>query len=359
MKIACFITSHGFGHATRTLAILKNLAKKIDLEISIFSTLPDWFFTENLTGVLYQTNHLQTDVGLVQKSPFKHDLDLTLDELELFLRFKNENQTLKLLEKENLDFIFCDISPLGLHFANKLGIPSCLLENFTWDWIYEEYLSERRDFQKPIEKLRDIFRSAHLHIQTTPICNPVSNACKINPVFRPSLKVKTAIRQDLGINNEKPVILVTTGGIPQKYPFLEKVKKDSKNFYILTGSYSKFEKEKNFCLLPHQSGYFFPDLIQASDGVVGKVGYGTVAEVWAAQKPFIAIYREHFRESLPIRKFINENILGFELSNQEFNQGEWLNQIDNLLNIKEKRAAISVVNGSDQAVKNICNWLAS
>ena len=145
MKIACFITSHGFGHATRTIAILKNLAKKIDLEISIFSTLPDWFFTENLTGVLYKTYHLQTDVGLVQKSPFKHDLDLTLDELDLFLRFKNENQTLKLLENENLDFIFCDISPLGLHFANKLGIPSCLLENFTWDWIYEEYLSERRD----------------------------------------------------------------------------------------------------------------------------------------------------------------------------------------------------------------------
>ena len=359
MKIACFITSHGFGHATRTLAILRKLAQKYNLDISIFSTLPDWFFTENLSGISYKTYQLKTDVGLVQKSPFKHDLNLTLDELNLFLQFKNEKQILELLEKKNLDFIFCDISPIGLHFAQKLGIPSCLLENFTWDWIYEEYLSERSDFQKPIEKLKDIFSSANLHIQTTPICNYLSDANHINPIFRPSKNDGGDLKKKLEIDHQKPIILVTTGGISQKYPFIEKIKKDSKHFYILTGSYSQFEKGKNFCLLPHQSGFYFPDLIKTADGVVGKVGYGTVAEVWASQKPFMSIFRKDFRESQPIRKFIDENIPGFEVSHQIFNDGEWINDIDRFLNIKEKKNSIPVTNGSDQAFNIINNWFAS
>ncbi|MDG1326655.1 MAG: hypothetical protein P8P49_12895 [Opitutales bacterium] len=359
MKIACFITSHGFGHATRSLALLSKLAKTSSLEISFFSTMPNWFFDENLGSIPFQTTSIKTDVGLVQKTPFEHDLNSTLDELNSFLQFEDNKKITAILEKGNFDFIFCDISPLGLHFSKMLGIPSCLLENFTWDWIYEEYLSQENNFKKPIEQLKGIFRSANLHIQTTPICDPVQDAHAINPIFRPAKKDRMTMRKSLGIREEEQVILVTTGGIPQKYSFLHKIKEDRNRFYILTGAFSEYERGSNFCLLPHKSGHYFPDLIQSADGVVGKVGYGTVAEVWGAQKPFIAVFRENFRESEPMRNFINQNIAGAEIDDQTFQNGDWIGDVESFLKIDESKRIISPMNGSDQAVTIISEWLTN
>ncbi|MFX6019324.1 hypothetical protein ABTF08_20820, partial [Acinetobacter baumannii] len=37
------------------------------------------------------------------------------------------------------EVVLCDISPLGLEAARTAGIPSVLLESFTWDWIYRGY----------------------------------------------------------------------------------------------------------------------------------------------------------------------------------------------------------------------------
>ena len=102
---------------------------------------------------------------------------------------------------------------------------------------------------------------------------------------------------------------------------VNKIKEDHNRFYILTGAFSEYERGSNFCLLPHKSAHYFPDLIQSADGIVGKVGYGTVAEVWAAQKPFIAVFRENFRESQPMRNFINQNISGFEIGDQKIKFG--------------------------------------
>ena len=90
MRISCFITSHGFGHATRTFAVLHEIAKKFpQLKVSVFSTLPKFFLKENLKPLSFKLNFVNTDVGLVQKSPFEHDLQKTISKLEYFLSFKD------------------------------------------------------------------------------------------------------------------------------------------------------------------------------------------------------------------------------------------------------------------------------
>ena len=357
MRIACFITSHGFGHATRSIALLNKLSQKENLNLLIFSTLPNWFFKENLTGISFTYHHVETDIGLVQKSPFLHDLNLTINRLANFLSFKKEkiDPIIEILEKELLDFIFCDISPLGLHLGNKLKIPTCLLENFTWDWIYESYLSENKNFKDPINKLKNIFEKADLHIQTNPVCQPQKHLVQINPIFRPHQQNKEQTLRQLGIGLNKPIILITTGGIAQKFSFLEKIKKDEKHFYLITGDYQQIEKEDNFILLPQKNDFHFPDLIQLSDGVVGKVGYGTVSEVWGARKPLIGIFRDGFRESTPMRNFVKKNIPGFEISNILFQEGEWIQKIEQLINLP-KNTFETIENGTEKASLLISKW---
>jgi UDP-N-acetylglucosamine:LPS N-acetylglucosamine transferase len=357
LRIACFITSHGFGHATRSLALLNKLAEKENLNVFIFSTLPAWFFQENLNGISYKYHHIETDVGLVQKSPFLHDLNLTIDRLTTFLDFKKEETEpiLQILEKELFDFIFCDISPLGLYLGNKLNIPTCLLENFTWEWIYESYLFKNQNFKRPIEKLKDIVSKTNLHIQTNPICKPDENLLQINPIFRTWRQSKLQTIEQIGINIDKPIILITTGGISQKFSFLEKIKKDDKHFYLITGDYSKMEKGKNYILIPQKNDFYFPDLVQLSDGVVGKAGYGTVAEVWGAQKPLIGIFRDDFRESVPMRNFVQKNIAGFEVSKFSFQQGDWIPKVEQLLS-EPPKCSSTIENGSEEAALIISKW---
>lgn len=359
MKIACFITSHGFGHATRSTAVLKKLAQKEKLELIIFSSLPAWFFQENLQKISHKYYPTETDIGLIQKSPFLHDLPLTINRLKDFLEFKEDKikPIFEILHKELLDFIFCDISPLGIYLGKKFNIPTCLLENFTWDWIYESYALSNQSLKEPIEKLNQIFSQADLHIQTNPICRPLENLHQVNPIFRPFLekREKTAIK--LGINDKKPILLITTGGITQKFSFLERIKNDGKHFYLITGDYPKLEKGKNFILIPKQNDFYFPDLVQLSDGVIGKVGYGTLAEAWGAQKPLIGTFRENFRESGPMRNFFKNNIPGFEISNLSFQQGEWIPKIEKLLNCAKNSS--KPVNGSEQATQIISNWIKS
>ena len=142
MRIACFISSHGYGHATRCLAILDALSQKFQpLEISIFSSLPNSFLVQNLNSSKFTSHNTKTDIGLIQKTPFEHDLTQTVLEWDQFLNFKSsENQKITESVKEiNPDFILCDISPLGIKLGKRLKIPTVLIENFTWDWIYQTY----------------------------------------------------------------------------------------------------------------------------------------------------------------------------------------------------------------------------
>ena len=82
-----------------------------------------------------------------------------------------------------------------------------------------------------------------------------------------------------------------------------------------------------------------------------------MAEVWAAQKPFIAVFSANFRESQPKRNFSNQNISGFEIGDQMFQRGDWIDDVGSFLEINENKRVSLPVNGSDQAVRLITEWL--
>ena len=119
LKIGAFITGHGFGHGTRTCAVLNEIAKSRSCKFDIFSTLPNWFFFNNLPELELELHNIQTDVGLVQKSPFIHDLNETLKQLEKFTQFNNRDffECLKIARNKDFDLLEINLFPLILHKA--------------------------------------------------------------------------------------------------------------------------------------------------------------------------------------------------------------------------------------------------
>jgi hypothetical protein len=356
--LGCFITSHGFGHASRSLAVLAELQALVPaLRFEVFTQTPYWFLAENLDPVCFTHHDVNVDVGLVQKNPFQHDLPATLDRLHDFLPLSKPTieQLVNTLRPRACRAILCDISALGIAVANAIGVPSILLENFTWDWMYEEYLDEMPSFSVPIENLRSVYAQANLHLQTEPVCNPVAGVLSVPPISRRFRVSRERTRASLDVLPEEHLVLLTTGGIRGSYDMLDRLRERSEIRFLLSGSSETLRREANLIHLPHRSGHHHPDLVRASDAVVGKAGYGTVAEVRASGIPFARVLRDNFRESPVLGAYLDKHISGFTLSDSQFNYGSWIDRLDELLS--QPRNNNGTDNGASLAAAHIVPFL--
>jgi hypothetical protein len=108
-------------------------------------------------------------------------------------------------------------------------------------------------------------------------------------------------------------------------------------------------------LLPHRSSFFHPNLVNACDAVIGKVGYSTLAEVYHAGLPFGYVGRLDFRESPILTAYIAQHMQGIAITPAQFDDGSWLSQLPQLLALP--RLTRHEPNGADQAAHFICQLL--
>lgn len=348
-RVAYFISPHGFGHAARAAAIM-SAVHGLDpcIRFEIFTTVQRWFFEDSLSGP-FGYHSCVSDIGLVQKTPLSEDLDETLSRLDHFLPFQGSTiETLaRLIEKLRCKLIICDISPMGIAVAKKSGIPSVLVENFTWDWVYEAYERLHGGFGRHAAYLRNVFDSADYRVQTEPVCSPRDSDLITSPVSRKTRTLAEQIRSALGIPPEGKLAMVTMGGIPEPFALPERFAGQEGVWFVFPGGSRSREKRGNLIVLPHRSEFFHPDLINAADVVVGKLGYSTLAEVFHSGVPFGYITREDFRESEILADYAAKKMSGFPVEKSQFGEGRWLSCVKDLLALP--RVKQSLPNGSSRA----------
>jgi hypothetical protein len=333
-RIAWFISPHGFGHAARSCAVMAALLDiEPHVEFDIYTSVPDWFFNETL-GDKYRYHRLVTDIGLAQHGPFETDLPATITLLSEFIPFRPALlETLSAeLHASGATQVVCDISPLGIAAAHKAGIPNVLIENFTWDWIYSAYLEVEPGLASSIQYLAEIFELAGERIQTAPECLPLPQTGPVlPPASRKPRTPREETRRSLGIGADEALILVSSGGIPMPANVLEALEEPGEINLIMPVDIPEAKRRGRLIFLPHHSPYYHPDLIAACDGVVGKAGYSTVAEVLAAGRPFGYLARADFPETPCLVEFIHQNIPGFEIPLPDFESGAWVARLPALL----------------------------
>lgn len=355
--IAYFISSHGFGHATRSAAVMEAMqALEPGLRFEIFSQVPVWLFQESLAGS-FGYHPLLTDIGLVQKNSLVEDLPQTINRLNHFLPFKPRQIQNLARQVNELDcqLLVCDISPMGIVVAHAAGVPAVLVENFTWDWIYQGYPDFKTHLSRHISYLQDIFEMADYHIQTEPVCHPQRVDLTTTPVSRKVRATLAQIRQKLGLPSPSKMVVVTMGGMEWDYTALEQVKNQADLHLVIAGSNRQRQNLANLIHLPRDSGIFHPDLINACDAIVGKVGYSTLAEVYQAGVPFGYLARPEFRESPALVDYIEVEMSGLPLTETQLQSGKWLSSLVELLALP--RIQRDQVNGADQIARFICDLL--
>ncbi len=332
-SIAYFISPHGYGHAARACAVMAALHKlNPSIRFEVFTTIPQWFFQQSIPGI-FRYHSLLTDIGVVQETPLHEDLQETLRKLDSFLPYDQSHVTnlSKEIHKLKCRFIICDISPMGIVVAQKVGIPSVLVENFTWDWVYGNYVSTDFPAEKYIDYLSQIYKCVDYHIQTEPVCYYQNVDLTTAPISREVRTTSQKIRQKLYIPDGVKVVMITMGGIPENYQFLEQLAHKSDIYFIIPGGNQTMQFVDNLIMLPQHSDFFHPDLINACDAVVGKLGYSTLAEIYHAGVPYGYIPRSTFKESDVLEAFVKNHMNGRVVSELQFQEGSWLSYLHEII----------------------------
>ena len=344
IEIGCFVSPHGLGHATRVCAILEALQDEVNgLLPHFFTTVRESIFQESLDHYIY--HHVRADIGLVQHDGLRADLDGTVASLNELLPY-SERLVDELAHRcRKFSFILCDIAPLGIAVAQRANIPSILIENFTWDWIYQPYINKNQQMEPFSRYFGNLFEQADYHIQTEPVCRPAATDLRCGPIFRSIRTERQEIRNRLGCLNQK-LVFISMGGIDLALPFTSELKKFQNILFVLAGQRDTKQEADNIVLLSRQSGYFHPDLINAADLVLCKSGYSTIAECYQASVAVGCVSREVFPESKVLERFIVAEMNGTIIPGDEFLTGKWLEGLNNLLD--RKVAHKTPVNGATE-----------
>ena len=255
---------------------------------------------------------------------------------------------------KNIICIICDISFLGIEFGKKAGIPTVLIENFTWDWIYQNYALENAEINRYADIIKKIYENTDIWIQTEPVCVERKNrALKVHPISREKRKDRKTVRNMLGLSDDDKVVLLTMGGVREKNMPVKRMMEKKGYVFIIPGGSERKERVGNLILLPFHSEFYHPDLIGTADIVVAKAGYSTLAEVYCSEAKFLYIKREMFKEVEFLEKFIVANMPDSKgCSYSDFVSALWLDFLDELCYSKSKTVNLRY-NGSEDVASFI------
>ncbi len=305
-----------------------------NIEFDVFSNTQPRFFELSLSHAPVFLP-METDVGLSQIDPFNEDISKTIGLLDYFYPLQKERieQAASRLLELGCSIAVCDISPLGIAAAAEVGIPSVLIENFTWDWIYKSYLDEEPRLEPHIEYLEKIFSTARYRIKTAPACFGGAADLTVTCVSRVPGRGRHETREMLGIGEESLIILLTVGGMEGQIAVPIEACDLRKTYFLFPGQNGHKRREGNLIFISGDSELFYPDLVASSDLIIGKIGYSTLAEAYNCGIPYGYVIRKRFPESWLLASFLEDHKRGAEVEEKALRDGTWLSDIDKLLSL--------------------------
>ena len=131
MNLALVASAHGYGHATRCVALADALVVA-GHQATVYSTAP-----ASVLGTAHPLVSWAADVGLVQPDSLGEDVSATLVALEG--RCGDAAIDALAAQLTAYDGVVADIAPAALEAARRAGVPAVAMGNFDWAWTYGHY----------------------------------------------------------------------------------------------------------------------------------------------------------------------------------------------------------------------------
>ena len=291
-KILYYITDHGLGHTTRSVAIIRELFKE-GIEVTIRNSNVNYL---NKSLPYIKTISGTTDVGpIIEKNGISVDEKKTLENVGKWIdsiRTVSDNEY-DLISKIKPNLIVSDISAMPFFAAHKAQINSVAISNFSWVDVLRGFPS------KQIALLEEAYGLADLAIQLPlgPQMKPFKNKKQVGLVCKKPTDSRKSIREKLGLKDSDICIFVNLS----RY-FTIKPKIASNVKIISTGA--RVYSDNVTYIDPWIEGQ---DLVSASDLVLSKCGYGMTSECLTNGIPFLYISDNDHLEQKAISEELNKN----------------------------------------------------
>jgi L-arabinokinase len=322
MLIVFYISGHGFGHAVRSVELIKALvAARPDARIVVKTSAPAWLF-ETIPGTSVTLVPFQADTGITQPDSVTVD---ERDSLQRAVEFYRDFESLagreaEFLRRSGAAVVLGDTPPLAHAAAARAGVPSVAIGNFTWDWIYEGYESFRTEAADVIDVVRKAYALATraLRLPMHGGFEPMAPVTVDMPfITRRSTRDPADTRRKLGVPDDRPFVLASFGA------------------YGLAAEFENIAREQHVTVRAPRAqldaGLLYPDAVAAADLVISKPGYGIVSECVAGNTPLLFTSRGRFVEYDVFVAEMPRVLRSRFIPQDDLMSGRWRPHIDALL----------------------------
>ncbi|KAF3933245.1 hypothetical protein ABW19_dt0204314 [Dactylella cylindrospora] len=385
--IAYYISSHGYGHATRAIQLCHSFLNTYpDIQVTVVSQASSQIFLPLLnSSERVNLRPVKIDSAVLQPTPYLLDVDTTVSNL-LQLRMEQDEiveTEAEWLKSHRIDLVIADAPYIPCIAASNANIMSMLITNFSFAEVFSYFHSMvSRDIVPKLSEAVDAIVKGYNHADVwlrLPgwLPNPGFLPAKLptpNWIFNEELAPPidgngSYLVPEMSVTNihfrrriidtpliTRPATLITRPELlevlripphlhghkilllllplpdpPPKIP--------SDWICLVAGSTPTMLLPDRYFIAP--GDIHIPDAMKISSCVMAKLGYGTVSEVLAADVPVIYIPRRQFIEEYGLRRLV-ETWSGYEnrahrMEIEDFERGAWWDRIVELERREKRR----------------------
>jgi len=296
--IVYYITAHGYGHGVRSCDIIRAVRRADPAcPIRVVTDLPVDFLRSRLDLPVEAYRPGAFDVGMVQLDSIRVDVAATgrrLDDL-MVRRPTLRDQERAFLREVGAGLVVADIPGIPLEAASRERIPTLAVGNFTWDWIYEEFIGRGEGWRRAIEAFRDGYAATDLLLRL-PFSEPMASFPRqerIPLVATPGRDRRAELAAAYGIDPAVRWVLLSFTTLDWDAATVAALARDPDHAF-LTVLPLGWTGRNFFGIDRHR--FPFSDVIASCDVVVSKPGFGILSECVVNDKTLVYAERTEFRE---------------------------------------------------------------
>ena len=284
-KIIYYITDHGLGHATRAVALIREL-QSLNYEIIVRTSINENFIQKSLSRIKIQSGI--TDIGpTIRDDGMSIDVTKSKLNIEKWIEEipKIACKEIDFLKKANPSLVISDISAMPFFATERLNLTSLAISNYSWydglKFLSSEHLNSLKNFYDYADyAIKLPFGTSMSHFK---------NRIETGILTRIPTCTGSETREKLGLSKNDFIITVALGNSkkPLFFNFEENckilsfdrnVKTDSEIIYL-----DNWVEGQN--------------IISISNLAICKCGYGLISECISSGTPFYYVYdNEHLEQ---------------------------------------------------------------
>lgn len=357
LRFAIYISNHGFGHASRMAALAQEL-NNFGIWTEIRTNRPEFLFSE-LSQNYSHISVAELDFGVVHSEMLQTDLQGTKTALLSLLSRRAEiaEREIQFLRDERIDCVVADIPFLICEAASYTGVPVLAVSNFDWYYIYSELFATDLSMRPVLNTIYGLYSQVKLAYRL-----PFSDSISMKAFPRATTVGLLARKKDHyedirlkhSLDQALPIALSSHGGEGEIDLGLEAFLKVWPGYLIsssdslLASNHLRIDKDADFM-----------DYLKASDILITKPGYSSLAEATQLGKTILYRQRLNYPEERVLTAGLSSYPLAYDLGQKKLTKTGWNTLLSAALgSVKPKRRPVQFRNANaDIAARMLADFL--